>query len=168
MLRAASSRTVLRAGGRSGAGGWGHRALPPSRCSMRSAHYVVALSGGVDSSVAAHLLLSAGHEVSGLYMHNWDGNEETGECPGEADRRSAQRVAKQLNIPFHEVSLVRDYWTEVWEPFLDGTSPRSPSLSLSLSFSQCLPYNITLLQLLLLLPLLLRLPLLLLQPIQED
>ncbi|NOR34702.1 MAG: tRNA 2-thiouridine(34) synthase MnmA [Bacteroidales bacterium] len=72
---------------------------------------VVGLSGGVDSSVAAHLLKEAGFEVIGLFMINW--HDKTGvidaDCPWDEDVVFAELVAKKLDIPFHVVDLSEPY-----------------------------------------------------------
>lgn len=63
---------------------------------------VVGMSGGVDSSVAAALLLDQGHEVIGAFMKNWSDTKDpvTGECAWRAERDDAMRVAADLGIPF--------------------------------------------------------------------
>ena len=72
---------------------------------------VVGLSGGVDSSVAAYLLKSQGHEVTGLFMKNWHDTTGVlkGDCPWDEDVLFAELVAKKLGIPFHTVDLSSDY-----------------------------------------------------------
>ena len=93
----------------------------------------VGMSGGVDSSVAALLLQQQGHDVVGVHMSNWDGSEDgLGHDCGEREREDAERVCRQLRIGFHEVSFQREYWHEVFTPFLkayqDGGTP-NPDLS---------------------------------------
>ena len=63
---------------------------------------VVGLSGGVDSSVAAHLLQKQGHDVIGLFMRNWNDQSVTinNECPWIDDANDAMLVADHLGIPF--------------------------------------------------------------------
>lgn len=78
------------------------------------------MSGGVDSSVAAHLLQQKGYEVVGVFMKNWDSLDETGVCSSEVDRRDAALVCKQLQIPFHEVNFCTEYWLNVFERMLHG------------------------------------------------
>lgn len=72
---------------------------------------VVGLSGGVDSSVAARLLLDQGYEVLGLFMRNWHDTTGTlaGDCPWEDDRVFAELVAKKLDIEFHYIDLSEEY-----------------------------------------------------------
>jgi len=78
---------------------------------------VVALSGGVDSAVAALLLQEAGHEVHGLFMVNWDA-DEAGRCTAADDFQSARRVAAELGIPLHRANFARDYRERVFTGFL--------------------------------------------------
>ncbi|MEM7699442.1 MAG: tRNA 2-thiouridine(34) synthase MnmA [Verrucomicrobiota bacterium] len=82
---------------------------------------LVGLSGGVDSSVAAALLLEQGHEVVGGYMKNWT-NEEglPGDCPWEQDIRDARAVSEHLGIEFRILSLMDQYRDRVVEYLLEG------------------------------------------------
>ncbi|MBI1305042.1 MAG: tRNA 2-thiouridine(34) synthase MnmA [Bacteroidetes bacterium] len=68
---------------------------------------VVGLSGGVDSSVAAALLLEDGYDVIGVFMKNWHDTEVTisDECPWEEDSKDALLVAEKLGIPFQTIDL---------------------------------------------------------------
>ncbi len=72
---------------------------------------VVGLSGGVDSSVAAHILKEQGHHVIGLFMRNW--NDESviidNECPWIEDSNDALQVAESLNIPFQVLDFSKEY-----------------------------------------------------------
>lgn len=86
--------------------------------SSRAQRVVVGMSGGVDSSVSAYLLKQQGYEVHGVYMKNWDEYDETGKCSGEKDQRDAENVCKQLSIPFHTVSFIKEYWHNVFEKML--------------------------------------------------
>jgi tRNA-specific 2-thiouridylase len=75
---------------------------------------LVAMSGGVDSSVAAGLLLRAGHEVTGAYMKQWsDAADLTGVCEWKKDRRDALRVAAALGIPLLTLDFEKEYRTWV-------------------------------------------------------
>ncbi len=79
------------------------------------AKIVVGISGGVDSSVAAHLLKEQGHEVIGLFMINWHDTTGTleGDCTWHDDRVFAELVAKKLDIELHVVDLSEYYRTRV-------------------------------------------------------
>ena len=72
---------------------------------------VVGLSGGVDSSVAAHLLVKQGYEVIGLFMKNWhdDSVVISRECPWLEDSNDALIVAQKLGIPFQTIDLSQEY-----------------------------------------------------------
>lgn len=75
---------------------------------------LVALSGGVDSSVAAALLIRKGYEVVGAFMKNWSGEDGKDPCWID-DRRDAMRVAAHLGIPFVTLDFEREYRKEVVE-----------------------------------------------------
>lgn len=82
---------------------------------------LAAMSGGVDSSVAAAQLVLAGHDVSGVYMKNWINEENIiGHCPWEEDIVDAEAVAKQLGIPFRVVNLMTEYREKVVKYLLEG------------------------------------------------
>jgi len=87
------------------------------------AKILVALSGGVDSAVAALLLKEAGHTVHTAYFRTWM-NEEglpfPGECPWEDDVRNAQAAAQHLGLPFRVIDLIRDYRETVVEYLVEG------------------------------------------------
>ncbi len=76
------------------------------------------MSGGVDSSVAAHLLLEQGFEVEGLFMKNWEQDDKPGYCAAAADLADAEAVCAQLNIPLHQVNFAEAYWHQVFEHVL--------------------------------------------------
>jgi len=72
---------------------------------------VVGLSGGVDSAVAAALLIEQGYEVIGMFMKNWHDTSVTisDECPWEEDSKDALLVAESLGIPFQTLDLSSEY-----------------------------------------------------------
>jgi tRNA-specific 2-thiouridylase len=79
--------------------------------STKKTRVVVALSGGVDSSVAAYLLCKKGYEVIGVFMKNWHDKTVTisKECPWLEDSYDAMIVSEKLSIPFQTVDLSYDY-----------------------------------------------------------
>lgn len=82
---------------------------------------LVGLSGGVDSSLAAALLLEQGHEVVGGYMKNWINTEDIpGECPWEEDLEDAHAVAQHLGIEFRVVDLIDHYKERIVDYLLTG------------------------------------------------
>lgn len=90
----------------------------------------VAMSGGLDSSVAACLLEREGHRVIGLSMLLWDRSAESrnGRCCGSLDLGDARRVARQLDIPHYTLRLEDDFEQAVVAPFVDEyVAGRTPS-----------------------------------------
>ncbi len=84
---------------------------------------VVAMSGGVDSSVAAALMVEAGHDVIGVTLKQWedaDGNLPTAGCCTVGDAEDARRVAAQLDIPYYVLDYVEEFRRAVVEPFGSG------------------------------------------------
>lgn len=91
---------------------------------------VVGLSGGVDSSVAAHLLIQQGYEVIGMFMRNWHDESVTisDECPWINDSNDALLVAQQLGIPFQVIDLSKDYYERIVSyMFSEYESGRTPN-----------------------------------------
>ena len=79
--------------------------------SFKKIRVIVALSGGVDSSVAAHLLVKKGYDVIGVFMKNWHDDSVTisKECPWLEDSYDAMIVSEKLSIPFQTIDLSVDY-----------------------------------------------------------
>ena len=85
---------------------------------------LLGLSGGVDSAVAAHLLLKQGYDVTGCFMRNWDALAEgdylgnptinNSQCPQEKDYDDAVAVAKKLGIKFIRIDYIKEYWDNVF------------------------------------------------------
>ncbi len=80
----------------------------------------VGMSGGVDSSVTAALLLEQGYEVTGVYMKNWSQDLPGFDCPWKEDYQDAKRVAVQLGIPFKMYDFETEYRQKVVEYMLEG------------------------------------------------
>jgi tRNA-specific 2-thiouridylase len=78
---------------------------------------IVGLSGGVDSSVAAFLLLEQGFEVEGLFMKNWE-EDDAEFCTAKEDLADATQVADKLGIKLHTVNFSSEYWEEVFSDFV--------------------------------------------------
>lgn len=85
---------------------------------MKSEHVVVGLSGGVDSAVAAMLLIEAGHKVTAVFMKNWEEDDSEEYCSAEEDLAIASEVCKTLDIPLRTVNFSSEYWDNVFQYFL--------------------------------------------------
>lgn len=80
---------------------------------------VVGMSGGVDSSVAAALLKEQGYEVIGLFMHNWEEDDDNGVCTSVNDYEDVKRVCNKIGIPYFSVNFAKDYLDRVFKFFLE-------------------------------------------------
>ncbi|KAK5821300.1 tRNA methyl transferase [Linnemannia elongata] len=89
------------------------------------------MSGGVDSSMCAHILHNQGYAVTGLYMHNWNHDEETQDepiprtapirpkaCTSDRDWADVQSVCAQIGIPARRLDFSRQYWNQVFQVML--------------------------------------------------
>ncbi len=106
---------------------------------------VVGLSGGVDSSVTAHLLCRQEYNVVGLFMKNWEEDDTESFCAAEQDRLDAEKVCTKLDIELHTVNFSYEYWERVFEEFLDeykaGRTPNPDILcNREIKFKEFLKY----------------------------
>ncbi len=79
---------------------------------------IVGMSGGVDSSVSAFILQQQGYQVEGLFMKNWEEDDDTDYCTAAADLADAQAVCDKLGIRLHKINFAAEYWDNVFEHFL--------------------------------------------------
>ena len=79
---------------------------------------VVGMSGGVDSSVAALLLREQGYDVIGVFMNNWEEQDENGACTAETDWQDVRDVCDLIGIPYYSVNFAREYMDRVFSYFL--------------------------------------------------
>ncbi|KGQ38000.1 tRNA 2-thiouridine(34) synthase MnmA [Gallibacterium genomosp. 1] len=79
---------------------------------------IVGMSGGVDSSVSAYILQQQGYQVDGLFMKNWEEDDDTDYCTAAADLADAQAVCDKLGIKLHKINFAAEYWDNVFEHFL--------------------------------------------------
>jgi len=111
---------------------------------MSAIPVIVGMSGGVDSSVAAWLLQQQGYDVQGLFMSNWD-EDEDGYCTAAEDYQDARSVCEQLRIPLHKVSFAGEYRERVFAYFLEeyraGRTPNPDVLcNREIKFGVCFDY----------------------------
>jgi len=107
------------------------------------------MSGGVDSSVAALLLLEQGYAVEGLFMKNWEEDDGTEYCTAIEDLADAQGVADKLGIKLHGANFAAEYWDNVFEHFLaEYRAGRTPNPDIlcnrEIKFKAFLEYALTL------------------------
>ena len=79
---------------------------------------ICGMSGGVDSSVSAFILQQQGYQVEGLFMKNWEEDDDTDYCTAAADLADAQAVCDKLGIKLHKINFATEYWDNVFEHFL--------------------------------------------------
>jgi tRNA-specific 2-thiouridylase len=80
---------------------------------------VIGMSGGVDSAVAAALLVEQGYELTALFMRNWEEKDEQGNCTSLKDYEDMMRCCDHLGIQGYTVNFVKEYWDSVFRYFLD-------------------------------------------------
>ncbi len=110
---------------------------------------MVGMSGGVDSSVSAALLLEQGYHVEGLFMKNWEDDDGTEYCTAMRDLADAQSVCDRLGIRLHTANFAMEYWDRVFEHFLHeyqaGRTPNPDILcNKEIKFRAFLDYALTL------------------------
>ncbi len=105
--------------------------------------YIAALSGGVDSAVAALRLVRAGHAVEALHMSNW--SDDDGYCTAAEDLQDARAVAATLGVPLHHVRFEAEYRERVFAEFLaEHRAGRTPNPDVlcnrEIKFGSCLAH----------------------------
>ncbi|MCF6283531.1 MAG: asparagine synthase-related protein, partial [Candidatus Polarisedimenticolaceae bacterium] len=110
---------------------------------------IVGMSGGVDSSVTAHLLLQQGYQVEGLFMKNWQESDAEAYCTATEDFKDAEDVANLLGIKLHSINFSAEYWDRVFAHFLEeyraGRTPNPDVLcNREIKFKAFLDYAIAL------------------------
>jgi tRNA-specific 2-thiouridylase len=123
------------------------RDLPFALSASGTTRVIVGLSGGVDSAVTALLLRDAGYDVQGLFMSNWD--EDDDYCTSARDYQDARSVANDLGIVLHRVNFADEYRAQVFSHFLhDYRAGRTPNPDVlcnrEIKFGRCLDYALRL------------------------
>jgi tRNA-specific 2-thiouridylase len=80
---------------------------------------IVGMSGGVDSSVCAALLKEQGYNVIGMFMKNWEEEDENGVCQSSKEYADVIKVCEKLDIPYYSVDFVKEYRDNVFKHFVD-------------------------------------------------
>ncbi len=79
---------------------------------------IIALSGGVDSSVTTWILKKLGFNVECIFMKNWEEDDNTNYCNSQKDYSDAKNICKQLNIKLHKINFSYEYWKKVFSKFI--------------------------------------------------
>lgn len=79
---------------------------------------IIAMSGGVDSSVSAYLLLQQGYIVEGIFMKNWEEDDNLNYCASSKDLNDVRKICKKIGIYLHEINFSTEYWNHVFKDFL--------------------------------------------------
>jgi len=90
-----------------------------NKSQVKNQRVIVGMSGGVDSSVAALCLIEQGYQVEGLFMKNWEQDDEDDYCAAADDLIDAQQVCDKLKIKLHSVNFSDQYWDRVFKHFLE-------------------------------------------------
>ncbi|MEY2690733.1 MAG: tRNA-specific 2-thiouridylase MnmA, partial [Pseudomonadota bacterium] len=100
----------------------------PARAVEPGRRVVVGLSGGVDSAVTAWLLKQQGHEVVGIFMKNWEGDDSDEYCSTRQDFIDATAVADVIGIDIEHVNFAAEYQERVFADFLrEYSAGRTPN-----------------------------------------
>lgn len=86
---------------------------------MSKKKIAIGISGGVDSAVSAYLLKKQGYDVMGVFMKNWNEEDENGICTADQDFEDVRRICDTIDIPYYSVNFAREYWEKVFSIFLD-------------------------------------------------
>ena len=112
----------------------------PAPSDTQSKRVIVGMSGGVDSSVSALLLIEQGYQVEGLFMKNWEEDDGTDYCTAMDDLADAQAVCDKIGIKLHTANFAAEYWDNVFEHFLEeykaGRTPNPDILCTAKSSSR--------------------------------
>lgn len=92
--------------------------LFPHDPSLADKTVVVGMSGGVDSSVVALILKQQGYRVLGLFMKNWEEQDENGVCQASKEFADVVKVCEKLDIPYYSVEFVNEYREQVFSHFV--------------------------------------------------
>src|SRR5690606_31124797 len=94
----------------------------------RGARVVIGMSGGVDSSVSAWLLKQQGYEVVGLFMKNWEDDDDSEYCSSRQDLLDAASVADVVGVELEAVNFAAEYKDRVFAEFLrEYSAGRTPN-----------------------------------------
>ncbi|WP_159715406.1 tRNA 2-thiouridine(34) synthase MnmA [Blochmannia endosymbiont of Camponotus nipponensis] len=95
---------------------------------ISSKKVIVGMSGGVDSSVSAWLLQQQGYTVEGLFMKNWEDDDNTEYCASASDLSDTYSVCNHLGIHLHTINFSQEYWENVFQIFLrEYSAGRTPN-----------------------------------------
>ncbi|CBW26731.1 tRNA (5-methylaminomethyl-2-thiouridylate)-methyltransferase [Halobacteriovorax marinus SJ] len=93
--------------------------IPNQKKSNEETTVIVGMSGGVDSSVCAAVLKEQGYNVIGMFMKNWEEQDENGVCQSSKEYADVISVCEKLDIPYYSVDFVKEYRDNVFQHFLD-------------------------------------------------
>lgn len=112
---------------------------------------IIAMSGGVDSSIAAWLLKKQNYIVEGLFMKNWEENDNKKYCSSKKNLKDVKKICKKLKIYLHKINFSYEYWNKVFKKFLKeykkGNTPNPDVLcNQKIKFKILLKYSINILK----------------------